>query len=92
MSERKPIWIYLHNYGGNFDLEWSLIDVITASKTPIYTVNMGVCASAAADIFIAGHKRFMLPNARVMIHQGSTSLCGDTQKVFDAIDDYKRQL
>ncbi len=92
VNERKPIWIYLFNYGGSFDLEWSFIDLIDASETPIYTVNMGVCASAAADIFIAGRKRFMMKNARTMLHQGSAGFQGDTQKIFDQVDDYKRQL
>lgn len=91
-EDRKPIWIYLFNYGGSFDLEWSFIDLIDASVTPIYTVNMGVCASAAADIFIAGKKRFMAKNARTMLHQGSAGFQGDTQKIFDQVDDYKRQL
>lgn len=92
VEDRKPIWIYLFNYGGSFDLEWSFIDLIDASETPIYTVNMGVCASAAADIFIAGKKRFMTKNARTMLHQGSAGFQGDTQKIFDQVDDYKRQL
>lgn len=92
VEERKPIWIYLFNYGGSFDLEWSFIDLIDASQTPIYTVNMGVCASAAADIFIAGKKRFMTKNARTMLHQGSAGFQGDSQKIFDQVDDYKRQL
>lgn len=38
-AQRKPIWIYLFNYGGSFDMEWSFIDLIDASATPIYTVN-----------------------------------------------------
>ena len=80
-AQRKPIWIYLFNYGGSFDMEWSFIDLIDASATPIYTVNMGVCASAAADIFIAGKKRFMTKNARTMLHQGSAGFQGDSQMV-----------
>ena len=91
-EQRQPIWIYLFNYGGSFDMEWSFIDLIDASATPIYTVNMGVCASAAADIFIAGKKRFMTKNARTMLHQGSAGFQGDSQKLFDQVDDYKRQL
>lgn len=91
-EQRKPIWIYLFNYGGSVDLEWSFIDLIDASVTPVYTVNMGVCASAAAEIFIAGKKRFMMKTARTMLHQGSAVLQGDSQKLFDQVDDYKRQL
>lgn len=92
VEERKPIFIYMFNYGGSFDFDWSFIDMIDMSLTPVYTVNMGVCASAAADIFIAGKKRFMTRNARLMIHQGGSGFEGDASKVFDNVEDYKRQL
>ena len=75
-SDRKPIWIYLFNYGGSLDIMWSFIDIISTSKTPVYTVNMGCCASAAAIIFVSGHKRFMMPMASVMIHKGSAQIAG----------------
>lgn len=91
-SDRKPIWIYLFNYGGSLDIMWSFIDIISASKTPVYTVNMGCCASAAAIIFVSGHKRFMMPMASVMIHKGSAQIAGDGQKVIDQADSYKKEL
>lgn len=90
--DRQPIWLYMHNYGGEADYETSLVDVIDASITPIYTVNMGVCASAAAEIFIAGRRRYMMKNARVMFHQGFGAISGDAQKMRDNIEDYSRQL
>ena len=91
-EERDPIWLYIWNQGGYMELSNSLIDVIEASLTPIYTVNMGLCASAAADIFTSGKKRYMLKNARVMYHQGHGSLSGDAQKMADQMADYNRQL
>ena len=91
-EERVPIKIMLFNYGGNFDLEWAMIDAIEMSKTPVWTINMGICASAAADIFIAGKKRLMMPNAKLMIHQGNAGFEGDAQKVFDQTKNYKAQL
>lgn len=92
VEERKPIKIYLMNYGGSADMCYAMIDVIKASKTPIYTIDIGVAASAAALIFIAGHKRFMLPNAKVVIHEGSTEISGDAVKVIDASESYKKML
>lgn len=91
-EERKPIWIYLFNYGGSTDVMWSFVDMIQVSKTPIYTVNMGQCASAAGIIFIAGHKRFMMPCATLMIHKGAAKFAGDGQKVLDQADSYKKEL
>lgn len=91
-KDRKPIWIYLMNYGGSLDMCYSLIDTILASKTPVYTVNMGQCASAAGLIFMAGAKRFMMPNATVMIHEGSGGFAGDAGKVLDQAETYKVQI
>lgn len=91
-SERKPIKLILFNYGGSFDMEWAVIDAIKTSITPVWTINMGICASAAADIFIAGKKRLMMPNAKLMIHQGAAGFEGDAQKVFDQANNYKAQL
>lgn len=91
-EERKPIWIFIMSPGGEGDVMWALLDMIGASKTPIYTVNVGTAASAASLIFIAGHKRFMMPNARVIIHEGSAQFGGDAVKVMDASESYKKEL
>ena len=91
-SERKPIWLYIFSYGGDIDYMLSALDTIKTSVTPIYTVNLGVAASAAALIFISGHKRFMMPSAKVTIHEGSAQLSGDAVKVMDQSESYKKQL
>ena len=92
IEERKPIWIYLMNFGGDLDYCWALINAIDASETPVYTVNLGVCASAAALIFMAGHKRFMFKDSSVLIHEGSMQVSGDSTKVLDASDNYRAML
>lgn len=91
-EERKPIKIYVMSYGGDVDSMWMLIDAIKASTTPVHTINCGVAASAAAIIFISGHVRYMMPNAKVVIHEGSAQFAGDAVKVMDASDSYKKEL
>ena len=91
-ESRKPIWIYIESPGGNLTFMWTLIDSIMLSETPVYTVNVGYCASAAALIFMAGEKRLMMPRAKVLIHEGSASFGGDAGKVLDASDSYKKDL
>lgn len=91
-EEREPIWIYLMNYGGDAHLMFSMVDIIELSKTPVYTVNLGKCCSAAAIIFLAGHKRIMLPNSSVLLHQGSNEIQGDAGKVLDQAEAYKAML
>lgn len=91
-ENRKPIWIYMINYGGAMDYGIALIDAIKASETPVYTVNVGMCGSAAALIFIAGERRFMMKNATVVIHEGSADVSGDAVKVQNFSDQYKTKL
>jgi ATP-dependent Clp protease, protease subunit len=93
LEKRTPIYIYLQNGGGEISYMWLLIDIINLSKTPIYTVAMNVCASAAALIFISGKKRYMLKNATVLIHEGSISTGEqDAVKFMDASESYKKIL
>ena len=91
-QDRKPIWIYLFNYGGGADYMWMLTDVISLSETPVYTVNMGQCCSAAALIFMSGHKRYMLPMSSVLIHEGSSEISGDAVKVIDQAKSYESMV
>jgi len=88
-EERKPIRIYLFNYGGSADIMWMFTDIIQKSLTPVITINMGQCGSAAALIFMAGHKRLMMPSATVTIHEGSNQIGGDAVKVIDQAESYK---
>ncbi len=88
----QPIWLYIVSYGGDLDYMWVLIDAIKSSIAPVFTVNLGVAASAAALIFVCGDQRLMTEHATVVIHEGSAQLAGDAIKVQDAADTYKLQL
>lgn len=91
-EQRKPIYLYIFSPGGDVDLMWSLVDTIRASETPVVTVNMGVAASAAGIIYLAGHKRMMLRRSRLVIHEGSARMAGDAVKVMDATESYKKLM
>lgn len=92
VEERKPIWLYIMSYGGDTQYMWALIDIIMASETPIYTVNIGMAGSAAALIFLAGSRRYMMKNSQLVIHEGYAEMSGDAVKVMDATDNYKKEL
>ena len=91
-EDRTPIRLYITSYGGDVDYMWTLIDTMLASVTPIFTVNIGTAASAAALIFMAGEKRFIMQHGRVLIHEGSATMSGDSTKVLDASDSYKKTI
>lgn len=90
IEDRKPIKIYCYSYGGDADIGNALIDCIEMSKTPVWVFNMGICASMMALISMAGHKRFAMPNAQYLIHQGMAGVQGQTSQVFDAVDNMKK--
>lgn len=73
IEERKPIKIFINSDGGSVIACLEIIDAITLSKTPIYTINIGIAASSGLDIFMVGHKRYCYPNATFLFHEGATS-------------------
>lgn len=91
-EQRRPIRVYIDSPGGDVYAMWTLIDAMILSETPVYTINVGSAASAAALIFMAGSKRFMMPHARVLIHEGSAQMAGDSVKVLDASENYRRGI
>ena len=62
------ITIYFNSPGGEVQSGLAIYDVMQAITCPIRTVCLGMAASMAALLFIAGDQRDMLPHARVMIH------------------------
>ncbi len=93
MERRQPIKLFLNTEGGSAVACLEIVDSIRLSKTPVYTINIGLAASAGFDIFIAGHKRFSYPNATFCWHEGGTSLSQiDAGKFRNYSDWYDRLL
>lgn len=92
IEERKPIKLFFFSPGGSLDINYSVIDIIRLSKTPIIGVNMGVCCSAAAYIYLACHKRYMLPHSYFVFHQGSSQMSGTYGEVVAIMTDYQNQV
>lgn len=93
VEDRKPIKILINSPGGSLSMNYTLIDIIALSKTPVIGVNMGECMSAAAFIFLACHKRYMLEHARFLLHQGSANnISGSFSEIVASIEDYQAQV
>ena len=63
-----PITLFINSPGGEVQSGLALYDVMSAISCPVRTVCLGLAASMAALLFIAGDTRDMLPHSRVMIH------------------------
>jgi ATP-dependent Clp protease protease subunit len=70
---KKDITLYIHSPGGSVSAGLAIIDTMNFIKCDVSTVCMGMAASMGSMILSCGAKgkRFILPNAEVMIHQPS---------------------
>lgn len=92
VEERKPIYIMVHSPGGNLSETNSIIDAIKASKTPVYSVNIGCAHSGACFISMACHKRFAMKNSTYLIHHGEGQFSGTFEQVVCQLNEYQRQI
>jgi len=74
----KDIWLYVNSPGGSAYAGMAIYDAMQYVKPDVATVCLGMGMSAAAMILCGGApgKRFALPNAKIMIHQGSGGFRG----------------
>lgn len=91
IDKRTPILLYITSNGGEVDSGFELIDVILCSKTPVYTINLGYQYSMGFLIGIAGHKRFAMPNAKFLHHDGTDVIVNSGSKVRDQMKFNERQ-
>ena len=84
-DKRRPITIYINSNGGSQIDGQALIDVIRTSKTTVRTVCLGMAASMAFLIYIAGHDRYAFPNACLLMHEGEQSVTNSVSKTRDVM-------
>lgn len=85
-EERTPIILYINSPGGSVVDGYGVIDAILTSETPVYTVNVAMCASMGFLIFIAGAKRFSFAHSEFLMHDGSTMGFDSTAKMRDRME------
>ena len=79
----KDIQLYINSPGGVVTAALAIYDTMEFIKSEVSTICIGQAASAAAVLLLAGQKgkRFILPNARVLLHQPSGGVEGTTMDV-----------
>lgn len=93
----KDIYLYINSPGGEIASGLAIYDVMQALRSPVVTVGMGQSSSMGSFLLAAGTKgkRFVLPNARIMIHQplgGSYGQASDIAIAAKEILYYKTKL
>lgn len=89
-ESRQPILLYVISNGGEVDSGFELIDIIRNSKTPVHTINLGYQYSMGFLIGLAGHKRFAMPNAKFLMHDGSNFIYNSGAKAQDQMEFQKK--
>jgi len=73
-----PIKLFIDSPGGDVDAGFAIFDMMRFVKPDVYTIGMGLVASAGALILLASPKerRIGLPNSHYLIHQPLSGIRG----------------
>lgn len=79
----KDIHLYINSPGGSVTAGMSIYDTMQFIKPDVSTMCLGMAASMGAFLLSGGAKgkRFILPNARTMIHQPSGGAHGQASDI-----------
>jgi len=93
----KDISLYINSPGGSAYAGMAIYDTMQHVRPPVHTICLGMGMSAGSMILCGGAagKRFALPNAKIMIHQGSGGFRGtpaDIQIAAREILDMTKQM
>ncbi|WP_031480245.1 ClpP family protease [Streptomyces bicolor] len=80
---RTDISLYINSPGGSVYAGLAIYDTMRLIPNDVSTLAMGFAASMGQFLLCAGTpgKRYALPNARIMMHQGSAGIGGTTADI-----------
>ncbi|CAN5277426.1 ATP-dependent Clp protease proteolytic subunit [soil metagenome] len=96
-DDKKDIYLYINSPGGSITAGMAIYDTMQYVPNDIVTVGIGMAASMGQFLLTAGTKgkRYITPNARVLLHQPSGGFGGtssDIQTQAALIIDMKNRL
>lgn len=88
----KDISFYINSPGGSISSGFAIYDTMRYIKCDVSTICMGMAASMGAFLLSSGTKgkRYVLPNAEVMIHQPLGGAQGQATEILIAADHIKK--
>lgn len=93
IEDRIPIKIWIYSGGGSLSAGFTICEAIEISETPVWTINQGQACSAAALIYICGHRRLTFKTSTFLLHEGSAEINQvDAHKFQNFAEYYKAQL
>lgn len=82
-NRRQDIHFYINSPGGSVTATLAIYDTMQILSCPVATYCVGLAASGGAVLLAGGEKgkRFILPHAKVMIHQPSGGVGGQVSDI-----------
>ncbi|MGB0715781.1 MAG: ClpP family protease [Phycisphaerae bacterium] len=92
IRREQDVNLYINSPGGLVDQTLAIYDTIQFMGSEVATYCIGQAASGAAIILMAGTKgkRFILPNAKVMMHQPYGGITGQAEDIRIQADEVLR--
>jgi len=77
-DQRRDISLYINSPGGSISAGLAIYDTMRLIPNDVSTLAMGIAASMGQFLLSAGThgKRYALPHARILMHQGSAGIRG----------------
>jgi ATP-dependent Clp endopeptidase proteolytic subunit ClpP len=85
-----PIYLHINSKGGYVYDAYAAIDVIQSIQVPVYSIIEGATASAGTLISVSCKKRYIRPNAHILIHQISSGYWGKMDEIEDEMYNLKQ--
>ena len=91
IQSHKDITMYINSNGGVVSSGLAIYDTMNMIKSDVSTIGVGKCSSIASILLINGArgKRYILPNASVMIHEVSSFSTGKVGEMQNRLDHSK---
>ena len=87
--EQIPIYLHINSYGGCIFSAFNAVDMIRACSVPVYSIIEGCAASAGTIMSVVCKKRYIRPNAYMLIHQLSSGCWGKMCEIEDEFKNLK---
>ncbi|MCU1685304.1 MAG: ATP-dependent Clp protease proteolytic subunit [Amycolatopsis sp.] len=87
----KDIALWIHSPGGSVPAMLAIRDVMRLVPCDVATLALGLACSAGQFLLSGGTpgKRFALPHARILMHQGSAGISGSAVEIEVQADDLR---